>query len=328
MKSIYSKKLKRGDEIRIIAPASSVSTFKPKSLIKNAISRLNNLGFNVTISKNAYEKDIFGSSSIKSRIDDLRKAFIDKKVKAIICARGGFNSNDLLPHIDWAVIKNNPKPIIGYSDITVLSNAIFAKTGLIAYSGPSFSTLGMEETKGIVSYITEYFIKCLTNDSPYQINNSKYFSERKIKARKNKGYEVIQEGNATGTIIGGNLCSLNLLQGTEYMPSLKNSILFIEEDDFGGKLTPEEFSRNLTSLLQTKESKFIRGIVLGRFQDGAGMTVKKMKHIMKDKQISKSIPIIYNVDFGHTTPMIIFPIGGRARIEAKGKTVQITILKH
>ena len=329
MKSIFPNKLQQGDIICVIAPASSVAAFKPKSIIKKAVSRLTALGFKTSFGKNIYEKDMLDSSSVASRVADLHAAFKDKKVAGVLCARGGFNSNDLLPYIDWELIKQNPKPLIGYSDITVLANALYAKTGVVTYSGPSFSSLGADEdTKGIMQYTTEYFTKCLSSEKPFEMGNSKNYNERKVPARKNIGVSVLQDGIVEGTIIGGNLCSLNLLQGTGYMPSLKDVILFIEEDDFGGILTPLEFGRNLESLLQLKDADTIKGIVFGRFQKGAGMTIAKMKHILKEKKISKRIPILYNADFGHTAPMFTFPIGGTVRIEAKGKTAKITILKH
>ena len=285
------------------------------------------LNINFAYSKNAFEKDMMDSSSIKSRIADLHNAFQDKRVSGIICVRGGYNSNTLLPYINWNFIKKNPKPFLGYSDITVLSNAIYAKTGLITYSGPNFSSFGVEHQK-TARYIIENWKKCLMSDEPFNITSGEYFGERKIKPRKNKGMIIFQKGNAEGILIGGNLCSLNLLQGTEYMPSLKNTILFLEEDDFGGKTTPLEFERNLESLLQLPNVNTIKGIVFGRFQKGASMTVEKLKFILSSKNISKNIPIIANADFGHTNPIFTFPIGGTVKIEVKNKKIEIKILKH
>lgn len=328
MKTIHPPKLKLGDKIQIIAPATSVSSFKPKNLAKTAKSRLENLGLNVTFGKNAYEKDIFSSSSIKSRVHDLHQAFKDSSVRGIICARGGYNSNTLLPYIDWNLVKKNPKPIMGYSDITVLCNAIYAKTCLVTYLGPTFSTFGIKEEKGTVDYMLNSTEVALMSKKPYEIMPSKYFNERHVKAKRNTGVKILQSGNATGIAIGGNLCSLNLLQGTPYMPSLKNAILFIEDDDFGGSKSPLEFERNLESLLQTKDAKYIRAIVIGRFQKDFAMTDKKLTHILKSKTISKKIPIIANVDFGHTGPLAVIPIGGTVHIHAKNKITKITLLKH
>ncbi|OLS26566.1 MAG: Microcin C7 self-immunity protein MccF [Candidatus Heimdallarchaeota archaeon LC_3] len=110
------------------------------------------------------ENDIFYSCKIKSRVADLHSAFVDPNVKGILTVIGGFYSNQLLRYIDYNIIKENPKIICGYSDITALNNAIYTKTGLMTYIGPHFSTFGM--VKGI-DYIEEYFKKCLFQNESY-----------------------------------------------------------------------------------------------------------------------------------------------------------------
>lgn len=327
MKTIIPNKLKEGDLIRIIAPSMSCATLWP-DVKKRAEKKINEMNFPFIYSKNSLKKDILESSSVKDRINDLHEAFKNKKVKGIICVRGGYNVNTLLPYIDWDLIKKNPKPLVGYSDITVLLNAIYAKTGMVTYSGPTLTTFGFKEEKNVLDYMVENWKKCLMSSSPFLVESSRYIAERKVKIKKNKGTIVLQEGQAEGVVIGGGLCSLNLLQGAEYMPSIKNSILFIEQDDFGGKNTPKEFERNLESLLQLPYANTIKGIVFGRFQKGADMNIKKLKYILSSKKISKNIPVIADADFGHTYPMFTFPIGGTVKIEARSAKVKIEVLKH
>src|SRR3989344_2289098 len=128
-------KLKQGDEIRIISPARSMSIISQD--VRNiAKGRLEKLGFKVTFSKNIEESDEFNSSSIISRVDDIHEAFSNKNIKAVLTTIGGFNSNQLLKYLDYDLIKSNPKILCGYSDITSLQNAVYAKTGLVTYSGP------------------------------------------------------------------------------------------------------------------------------------------------------------------------------------------------
>jgi len=123
---IIPPKIKEGDEIRIIAPSRSMSILS-EDIKKIAQERLEKLGFNVSFGRNVNESDDFNSSSIKSRIEDIHDAFKDKNVKAILTVIGGFNSNQLLNSIDWNLIKNNPKILCGYSDISALQNSIFKK---------------------------------------------------------------------------------------------------------------------------------------------------------------------------------------------------------
>lgn len=291
MNKIYPRKLKTGDEIRVIAPAASLSTVT-KQRIKLAEQRLIQLGFVVTYGKNVWKKGMFSSSSIRNRLFDLHSAFKDKKIAMVLAARGGYNSNQLLEEIDYKLLKKNPKILCGFSDITVLSNAIFAKIGLVTYSGPNFS--GFTGTKAF-EYTQEYFLKCFTTQDAYSIEKSKSWIDERwsknaknIKSTKNSGWYSINLGTAQGTIIGGNLCSLNLLQGTEYMLKLKNPILFLEEDDLAGKDTLVEFDRNLVSLLQNIGN--IRGLVIGRFQQKSEVTKSKLVSMIKSNPKLKNIP--------------------------------------
>ena len=330
MKYIIPSKLKKGDEIRIIAPARSLSLLDDL-FIQLAKENIEKEGYKVTFSKNCKECDMFMSSSVKSRVDDIHQAFKDKKVKAIFTVIGGFNSNELLPYLDYELIKNNPKILCGYSDITAIANAITAKTGLITYSGLHFSTWAMK--KGF-EYNLDYFNKCLVQDKKYLVESSELWSDdawyRDQGNRvfeKNEGYIIINKGEAEGIILGGNLCTLNLLQGTKFMPNISNSILFIEDDDMTGSFFGVEFNRNLQSLIHQPNFNKVKGIVIGRFQKKAEMSIEKLKYIIQTKKELKSIPIIANADFGHSNPFITFPIGGTVKISALNK-VKIEILNH
>jgi muramoyltetrapeptide carboxypeptidase len=329
MKKIYPEKLKSGDEVRIIAPSCSMSIISEANR-KIANERFSELGLKVTYGKNVEEIDEFNSSSIKSRVEDLHKAFADKKVKAVFAVIGGYNCNQLLKYIDWDIIKSNPKIFIGYSDTTALQNAIYAKTGLVTYSGPAWSTFGQ---KLHFDYTLEYFKKCLMANDKFEIKSSDnwtddswYKDQDNRQLIKNEGWQVINKGKASGTILGANLCTFNLLQGTEYMPNLKNSILFLEDDDLAGSSSDVEFDRNLQSLIHLPNFNGVRGIVIGRFQKASKVTRENLEKLIKSKPELKNIPVIANVDFGHTSPIITFPIGGETSINTKNKT--ITIVKH
>ncbi len=331
MKIIIPEKLKKGDEIRIIAPSRSLSLIS-KEVKQVAINRLEKMGYKVTFGKNCEENDTFASSSIQSRIKDIHDAFGDKNVKAILTAIGGFNSNQLLKRIDYNLIKNNPKIICGFSDITALNNAIFKKTNLMTYIGPHFSTFGME--KGF-DYILEYFNKCFTSDSPYKIDFSSewsddawYLNQNDRKFIKNNGPVAINDGVAEGISFGGNLCTLNLLQGTEFMPDIDNFILFIEDDNLVGDFFSVEFDRNLQSLIDQPWFKQIKGLVIGRFQKETDINLDKLKHIIRTKQALSNIPVIVNMDFGHTTPMFTFSIGGQVKILANNNKIVLEIKSH
>ncbi|MEI6851057.1 MAG: S66 peptidase family protein [Candidatus Saccharibacteria bacterium] len=324
------KKLKPGDEVRIIAPARSISILSDE-LRNIADKRLSDMGYKVTFGKNVSEIDDFKSSSVKSRLDDLHEAFSDKDVKAIFTVIGGFNSNQLLDYIDWKLVADNPKIFCGYSDITILNNAFYAKTGMVSYSGPHYSSFGQ---KLHFDYTLDYFTKCCVGDEKYSISASTdwsddpwYSNQEKRNLVKNDGFLVINEGIAEGVIIGANLCTFNLLQGTQYMPSLLDSVLFIEDDAHGDGSDVLEFDRNLQSLIQLPDFKGVMGIVIGRFQKAANMNNDLLKQIIKSKKELDGIPVISGVDFGHTDPKITLPIGGRVQIDTNSEQM-IIILEH
>jgi muramoyltetrapeptide carboxypeptidase LdcA involved in peptidoglycan recycling len=259
----------------------------------------------------------------------LHEAFADPKVKGILTAIGGFNSNQLLDYIDYDLIKANPKVFCGFSDITALGTAIFSMTGLVTYSGPHFSTFGMQ--KGL-EYTIEHFRKCVMKAGPFAIVPSKEWSDdswyRDQDNRNfvpNEGYSIINEGQAEGKLLGGNLCTLNLLQGTKYMPSLRNSILLLE-DDYESK--PSTFDRDLQSLIHQAEFQEVKGLIIGRFQQKSEMEGELLVKLIRSKRELAEIPVIVNADFGHTTPQFTFPIGGTGRLAAINGKVSFRIVEH
>jgi muramoyltetrapeptide carboxypeptidase LdcA involved in peptidoglycan recycling len=235
----------------------------------------------------------------------------------------------LLKYLDYNLIKQNPKILVGYSDITALANAIYAKTNLVTYSGPHFSTFGME--KGL-DYTMDYFQKCLMKENPFAVNPSTHWSDDAWYIDQedrtfylNREWSVIQEGEAEGVSIGGNLCTLNLLQGTEYMPSLENSILFLEDD----YLTfPANFDRDLQSLIHQPGFKGVKGILIGRFQRKSGVTDELLQKIICSKKELRDLPILANLDFGHTSPMFPFPIGGKVEMKAWNSRSSLVFQRH
>lgn len=328
MQKIYPEKLRLGDEVRVVAPSRSLAIVS-KQARELANKRFAEMGLKLSFSKHAEETDSFISSSIESRVEDLHKAFSDKNIKAIITVIGGFNCNQILRYLDWDLIKNNPKIFCGYSDITALNNAIFAKTGLVNYYGPHYSSFGQEL---YFDYTLEYFKKCLLSEQAFEIKPSLkwsddawYKNQKERELISNDGFSSVNKGQTTGTILGGNLCTLNLLQGTEYFPDLENSVLFIEDD---GTSLPHTFDRNLQSLIYQPKFNLIKGIVIGRFQKASNMTNEILIKIIKSKKELDNLPIIANVDFGHTDPKITFPIGGEANLKAQNNQIKLELSCH
>ena len=319
---MIAKKLKKGDHIRVIAPARSLGIVSNECR-QIALQRLEEMGLRVSFGKHSEEMDEFLSSSAEARLADLHEAFADKSVDGILTVIGGFNSIEILSGIDYDLIAANPKILCGFSDITALANAIYAKTGLVTYSGAHFSTFGM--LKGI-EYTIEYFKKCLFQSEPFELHPASewaddpwYIDQEKRNFIKNDGYWSIKEGKAEGRLIGGNLGLLDELKGTPYFPDIRNSILFLEHCAEHEVWT---FNRNLQALCLHPDFKTVKAVVFGRFEPDNKMTKDLFMRIVGSKKELQNLPMIANVDFGHTTPIITFPIGGKCRID--GTKIELT----
>lgn len=315
MQKIIPEKLKKGDKVMVIAPARGIKIIG-KDARQIAKERLESLGLEVVFAPNTTDEnwDYMGSSSIEKRVADIHTAFADKSVKAIMTIIGGANSNQLLKYLDYELIKNNPKIFCGFSDITALENAILAETGLVVYYGPHFSSLGM---KYGCDYTFEHFVKMLVTDGKDEITPSEIWSDdlwfldqEKREFEAGEGYWNIHSGEAKGTIIGGNLGTFNLLLGTSYCPQFaKETILFIEDTE--GCSLPE-FERNLQALIHQPDFQNVKALVIGRFQKGSKVTREGLEFILNTKAELKNLPILANVDFGHTAPLLTIPLGGTA----------------
>ena len=319
-------KLHQGSSVRVIAPSRSLAII-PAEARAEADSKLAALGLRVSFGEHVEESDDFISSPVAARLDDLHAAFADPEVDGILTVIGGHNANQLLAGIDYALVAAHPKVLCGFSDITALSSAIYARTGLVGYSGPHYSSFGMKHHFG---HTEAGFVACLMRDDPFRLEVSPtwsddewYLDQEDRHLETGTGWWVLQEGEAAGTIVGGNLCTLSLLHGTPYMPPLDGTVVFAEDDD---QSRPWDVDRNLMSLLQQPAFGGVRGLVIGRFQRATGMTRELLTQIVATKPELAGLPVIANVDFGHTSPSVTFPIGGTVEVRADRSVPSVTIV--
>jgi len=299
-------------EIRVVAVSDSLEGLHV-NLISKATAVLGSLRMTVSFSAHCMDKRSGNAGDVRNRVADLHDAFADSRVAAILIGVGGTNAIDMLPHLDYELIRAHPKPICGFSDATVILNAIYARTGLVTYYGPMlFSFVGNVEP----DYTLENFRKAVLQRASYVLTPAaKWGNYTELNSdRINEGYQVIREGNADGVLVGGHVPSLNLLQGTDYLPDLNGAVLFIEICERYGKATIEKLNQYLGALLLQKGAGGIRALLVGRLYAADGVTADELKRVLLSRDDLSHIPIIVNVDFGHTTPMVTLPVGGRIRI--------------
>ncbi len=307
MSILKPKRLKSGDLIGVISPASS-----PDDLIKieNGVKYLEKLGYRVLIGKNVGKFNGYLAGTDQERVDDLHDMFKNKNVKAVFCVRGGFGSTRLLDKIDYKIIANNPKIFVGYSDINALQMAFYSKCGLITFGGPM---VAVDFANEISPFTEEAFWRVLTSNTKIgrvqNPNKEKYF--------------ILNKGKAEGRILGGNLSIINSLIGTEYLPKLKDSILLLEEINE----EPYRIDRMLNHLRLLKIFKSIRGLILGDFVKCVEFDSEKrtlsLNEVITDYFEGLKMPVIYNFRHGHLHEKVTIPFGVRATLNASRGFVEI-----
>jgi muramoyltetrapeptide carboxypeptidase len=320
---IKPKKLERGDIIGVVSPSSSLPADIPNRF-KRGVDCIEKLGYKVKIGKNATKKLGYMAGSPQERADDINEMFSDKDVKAIFCSIGGYSSNQILDLIDYKLIKKNPKIFMGYSDITTLLLAIHAKTNLVTFHGPTVMPQ-FGEYPTILSYTLENMEKVLCQNNKKTILRpskewtdefldwSKGLDNRPRKMVKNRGWKVLRGGRASGRLIGGNLQTIEVLIGTEYLPSFKDAIFFWEETES----SIEEIDRTLTHFKAVGLLDNINGMLVGRLDWSVKISDKNYTLEKVIMRICKDydFPIMIDMDFGHTDPMITLPIGIKASFD-------------
>ena len=329
MELTYPPKLRPGDEVRVIAPSRSRAMVNEHDHTAIIERRFAALGLRLSYGAHVDERDAFDSSPVPSRVADLHAAFADPAVAAIMTVIGGYNSNELLPCLDWDLIRANPKIFCGYSDITALQGAMLARAGLVTYYGPHWSTFGMARH---CEQTAAWFTACLLRDDPVQLpppeswtDDQWFLDQDHREVLPGDGWWPLQPGRAQGRVVGGNLCTLNLLQGKSYLPSLADAVLFIEDDC---ESQPPTLARELTSLLQLPGAAGLRGLVIGRFQRDSNMTRALLDQIIAGQPGLSGLPVLANVDIGHTNPMATIPLGGEAAISAGPGDLSVVLTRH
>jgi len=274
----------------------------------------------------------------EKRAEDLMRAFSDPTIKAIFSCIGGDESIRMLPYIDYEVIKNNPKIFIGYSDTTV-THFICLKAGLSSFYGPSILAEFAENVE-MFEYTKHWIKKALFENAPIgTINSSEIWTSEHLPWREknkstkravkiNTGYELLQgSGKAQGHLLGGCLEVLEMIKGTELWPKIEDfedCILFFETSE--DKSEPKYVELWLRSYGTLGILQKAKGIIFGKPYDNVYYEEYKkvILKVVREELKLVDLPILYNMNFGHTAPMFIIPYGALAEIDCDLKMVTVT----
>lgn len=302
-KLLKAKVLKAGDTIGIITPAGALGNEESIIITKEVLTHF---GFKVKEGKHIRARYGNLAGADEQRLEDLHAMFADKSIDGILCIRGGNGASRLLPHIDYELIRNNPKVLLGYSDITALILAFYHKVGLVSFHGMVGISTWTNYTAGL------FKDQFLDNKLAVFENPAKSTSE--IIQHKDR-IKTITSGVAEGVMIGGNLTLLSGLCGTPYLPDFKDAILFLEEIDE----QTERVDRMFCQLMNAGILQQIKGFIFGKCTNcgpGGGYGALTLEQILNDYIKPLGIPAYSGAMIGHITDQFVMPIGVRARMNA------------
>ncbi|MGL5380157.1 S66 peptidase family protein [Clostridium sp.] len=291
------KKLNSNSTIGIICPSSP----EDSAFIDEKISKFKELGFN--IKEGSYIYDTYGylAGTDTDRAKDLMDMFSNPEIDAIVCFRGGYGCVRMAPYLDLNIIKKNPKPFCGYSDITLLLNYINKKCNFPTFHSPMINSKFDDELT------LKYFMNVLTN-----FNKNSFYNLKKL---SNNNIQYINKRDFTGKLVGGNLSLIASTLGTPYEVDFNNSILLIEEISEN----PYAIDRMLSQLILSGSLKKCSAIILGHFTDCSckNKNTFSLIEVLYQKLSHLDIPIIIGLPFGHDYPNITLPIGAKFSFTAQ-----------
>ena len=306
---IKPAKLKAGDTVGMVAPASMAFEADAITMAKEQVEAL---GFKVRLGEHVFDKHGYFAGTDESRAGDINRMFADDSIDAIFFYTGGWGTPRLLPLLDYALIRRNPKVILGYSDITALLNGIHQETGLITFHGPVAAS-------NMQAWSVDNLKRTLMSSDPIGVLSN---PPKDTDALVERTFRLItiRGGSASGRLVGGNLTLLSVMMGTPWEIDTEGAILLLE--DTHEKLY--RVDRMITQLRLGGKLKQAAGIVFGYCTDcpveGPSFSLEE---ILRDHMEPLGIPVLSGLAFGHIRKMLTLPIGLEATLDADAGTLTI-----
>lgn len=301
--------LRSGDRVAVVSPAGPV---RDKAALEEGLTRLRRWGLKPDVGKHALESFGFLAGQDAARIEDLQTAIKDPKVRAIFCSRGGYGITRILDRLDFSPLEKDPKPIVGFSDVTALLAAVQRAVGLAAFHGSMIAGPDLDAP-------TEELQRAL-------LFEAKPAGALPTDANGHPPH-VMVPGTAEGPLAGGNLSMVCALQGTPYALQPAGALLFLEDTDEA----PYRIDRMITQLMQSGFFAAVAGVVLGDFATSAapqGTEATDLMWVLHDRLGKSKVPVAHGFPFGHRARSWTLPVGVRARLEApdRAKTPRLVVL--
>jgi muramoyltetrapeptide carboxypeptidase len=285
-----------GATIAVIAPASQIR----REPLVAGVQQLQTLGYQVLYSEEILSEDLYFAGDVERRVRELHRAFANPKVKAIFCARGGYGTNHLLPHLDLDLVRNNPKIFLGYSDVTTLLTYLNDQLGLVTFHGPM---------------VAKDF--AISNGVDRSSLEAAVTGKRNWSITQSSGLATLRQGRAAGKLYGGCLSMLAASLGTPYEIQTDDTILFVE--DIATK--PYQIDRMLMQLKYAGKLDRVRGIIFGEMIDcvQSADQAYTLQEVVMRVLADFNFPVAFGLRSGHvSTGNITLPIGVEAQLQVSG----------
>lgn len=299
MEPVFPQRLRPGDLIALVAPASPA---RSSQQIQQAVLYLEKLGYRVILGRHVEARHGFSAGTDEQRAEDLNAMFRHPEVRAIFALRGGNGCCRLLPRVDYRAARARPKILVGYSDITFLQLALWRRSGLVTFSGPMPA---VEFWKSPDPFTEEAFWSMLTSAA----------RQRRLPSPPDEAPQTLRRGRAEGRLLGGCFSLVMSTLATPYQPRFDGALLFLE--DVREEL--HRIHRMLTHLDNAGILRRLAGLILGRFTE-ANPEPKEphmsLPEIYAETLAEFSAPAIANLAYGHIPRKLTLPQGVRARLDA------------
>ena len=316
--------------VGVFSPSSPISASVPVRYERGK-QFLESKGIRVKNGSLYGKRDFYRSGSIRERADEFNALLYDDEVQILMTSIGGYNTNAILPYIDYDYFKANPKPVVGYSDATALLFALYAQTGVTTYYGPALAA-SFGEFPPFVEMTFDYFDKIVLHpvSRPFALPIPPFWTDERIdwktqdRAKEKRANEwlCIQPGKCKGRLIGGNLNTLEGIFGTPYMPEIKDGDILLLEDSLKDASVIE---RSFALFKNAGIFDKVGGILLGKHElyDDLGTGRKPYEVLLEVLGEGFDKPIIADFDCCHTHPMLTIPIGCEAEMDAEKRKITL-----
>lgn len=302
-------RLKPGDTVGLVSPGGVLSEPSDVAHVREVLAEL---GLRTKLGRHALDQRGYLAGTDAARAGDLHRMFADPDVDALLALRGGWGSARILPLLDYELIRAYPKILVGFSDITALLLAVYARSGLVTFHGP----VGISTWN---PFTVDYFRRLLFEGEALRMENP----EPAFPLRFNwNRIQTIAPGTARGVLAGGNLSVLTALLGSPYLPDWDGHVLFLEDTNEG----IYRIDRMLTQLALAGVLPKLSGLVFGKCTDcepdseGGSLTLEE---VFADHLQPLGIPAWYGAMIGHIGDKFTLPLGVPAEIDAAAGTIQL-----